>query len=196
MQTNFPFKLIHTCFWLAPTLMFLSDFSRLVFGEPAFWVATHLFWLSFYAFLGVIFGMIQLADYSRYAVISAIIAGFGALIGITIIGMARMAWGLEAEGATREMILAADANLHVFLSSRFPGITFPLGLILLAIGLKRKKLISNYLLTGLILSIVLFPAGRIPKELIINVIGDGLMILCFGMLGNIYLRQIRDKIVT
>lgn len=93
------------------------------------------------------------------------------------------------EGISPEVIAAADANALVFFTSRFPGITFPLGLILLAVALKRKKVISGYLLAGLIVSIVLFPTGRIPKELIINVIGDGLMIIFFGMAGSAYRRK-------
>ncbi len=74
----------------------------------------------------------------------------------------------------------------MFFTSRFPGITFPIGLILLAVALRRRKVINGYLLAGLIVSIVLFPLGRIPKELLVNVVGDALMIIFFGMVGRAY----------
>jgi hypothetical protein len=189
MNRDFAFRLISISFVLAPVLMLLSDLSALIFGEQLFWVSTHLFWLSFYVFLGLIVGMGQLLNFSPYAVISALIAGFGALIGITIIGMSRYEWGLETEGVSMEVLASAHSNPWVFFTSRFPGITFPLGLIMLVVGLKRNNLINGHLLAGLIFAIVLFPLGRIPKELMINVAGDALMILFFGMVGKIYLKE-------
>lgn len=184
MKGNFLTRLIRTSFWLAPTLMLLSDLSRLLFGGEYFWLSTHFFWLSFYAFLGVIAGMAHISGYSTFSVISALVAAFGVLIGITIIGMSRFAWGVEMEGVSAEVITSADSNPWVFFTSRFPGITFPLGLIMLAVALKRKKVINNYVLAGLIVSILLFPLGRIPKEFIVNVGGDALMIVFFGIVGS------------
>lgn len=192
MNSNFPSRLIGITFWLAPVLMFLSDLSRLIFGEQFFWLSTHFFWLSFYAFLGVIFGMVQLSNYSSFSVTSALIAGFGVLIGITIIGMSRFAWGVETEGVSHAVIVSADSNPWVFFTSRFPGITFLVGLIMLVVALKRKNVINNYLLAGLIFSILLFPLGRIPKELIINVVGDSLMVIFFGMVGKAYLLKMNS----
>jgi hypothetical protein len=193
MTRNYPARLIGITFWLAPVLMFSSDLIRLILGEQSFWLSTHFFWLSFYAFLGVIFGMVQLSDYSPYSVTSALIAGFGALTGITIIGMSRFAWGVEMEGVSHAVIVSADSNPWVFFTSRFTGITFPIGLIMLVVGLKRNKVVNGYLLAGLILSILLFPLGRIPKELLVNVVGDGLMIIFFGMVGKAYKKKLNSK---
>jgi hypothetical protein len=192
MNDNFPVRLIRTTFWLAPFWMFVSDLSGLIIGSQSFWISTHFFWLSFYTFLGLIFGMVQLLNYSPYSVISGLIAAFGALIGITIIGMSRFAWGVEMEGISRDVIIAADSNPWVFFTSRFLGITFPIGLIMLVIGLKRHYFINTYLLVGLIVSILLFPLGRIPKELILNVAGDALMVIFFGMVGKIYLKKMNS----
>ena len=186
MKSNFPSRLIGITFWLAPLLMFLSDLTGLVFGEQFFWISSILFWLSFYTFLLLIIGMVQLSNYSSFSVSSALIAGFGVLIGITIIGISRMAWGVETEGVSHVVIVSADSNPWVFFTSRFPGITFPVGLILLVVSLKRKNVINNYLMAGLIFSLLLFPLGRIPKELIINVVGDAFMIIFFGMVGKAY----------
>lgn len=182
MQT----RLISSSFVFAPSLMFISDLLSWLKHDDFFWISSILFWLSFYTFLLVIIGMVQLSNYSSFSVTSALIASFGALIGITIIGMSRFAWGVETEGVSHAVIVSADSNPWVFFSSRFPGITFPVGLIMLVVALKRKNVINNYLLAGLIFSILLFPLGRIPKELIINVVGDSLMVIFFGMVGKAY----------
>lgn len=189
MNRNFLSRLIGISFYLAPVLMFLSDLVGFTLGDKYFWLSTHFLWLSFYFFLGVIFGMVQLSNYTSFSVISAMIAVFGVLIGITIIGMSRFAWGLEMEDVNYSVIVSADSNPWVFFTSRFPGITFPLGLIMMVFALKRNTVIKNYLMTGLILSILLFPLGRIPKELIINMVGDVLMIIFFGMIGKAYQRK-------
>jgi len=191
VNRDFPIKLIGASFWLAPVLMFLSDLCGLVFSDRFFWIATHLFWLSFYSFLGLIYGMVQLLRYSSYSVISGLIAGFGALIGITIIGMARYAWGIEMEEIGSEVLASAHSNTFVFFSSRATGITFPIGLMMLAMGLKRNNLISVKVFAGLLISILLFPVGRISGQGIFNVIGDGLMVISFGHVGWVYLQKMR-----
>lgn len=186
MKSQLPARLIRATFWLAPALMLMSDLGTLVIGESGFWLTTHLFWLSFYAFLGLIFGLVQTANTSTFAVASGLIAGFGALIGITIIGMTRYTWGVEAEGVETEILTAAHANPWVFLSSRATGITFPIGLILLVIALQQQQPVSRWLFAGLLIAILLFPIGRISQTLPINVVGDGLMLLFFGRLGRTY----------
>jgi hypothetical protein len=186
MNRSFPTRLIGVTFWLAPVLMLVSDLLGWLAPSPFFWVASLAFWLSFYTFLGLIYGMFQLSNRSTYAVVSFLVAVFGALIGITIIGMTRYAWGVGVEGVAPATIQAAHANPWVLFTSRVPGITFPIGLIMLSIALKRNHRINGLLLTGLIFSILLFPLGRIPQWIISNVIGDALMIVFFGMVGRIY----------
>lgn len=93
------------------------------------------------------------------------------------------------EGVSAEMIRNAHQNPWVFFTSRATGITFPIGLIMLSIGLYKNKTISLPLLIGLVVSIILFPIERIPKELIFNVAGDALMIVSFKMVGKAYRRK-------
>lgn len=193
MNHSFPCRLIELTFWLAPGLMLLSDLCGAVFDQRLFWVSTHCFWLSFYAFLGLIVGMVQLLHVSPYALIAGLIAAFGALIGITIIGMARYAWGVSTAGVGAEVLASAHAHPLVFFSSRAPGITFPLGLILLAVGLKRNRLIGTGAFIGLVTSILLFPIGRISGHILVNVIGDGLMLIFFGRVGQLYGRAMRTS---
>ena len=183
-------KLIHLAFWAAPVLMFASDLLAFLGLDQLFWLASILFWLSFYAFIGLILGMVQLSQYSNFATISALLAIFGSLIGITIIGMSRYQWGIELQGVDREIITNAHMHPWVFSTSRSPGLTFPIGLIMLGIALRRNGLIKPLFLVGLIISILLFPVGRISSQLIFNVIGDGLMIVFFGMIGRVYAEKI------
>lgn len=182
-------KLIGTSFVLGPVLMLVADVLALLDQVRFFWASSILFWLSFYCFIFLIFGLVQLSAYSQFSLVSACIALFGVLIGITIIGMSRFAYGMEISGVSHDLIVSADANPWVFFTSRFPGITFPVGLIMLVAALKRNKMINGFLLLGLLVSILLFPLGRIPKELAINVAGDALMIICFGTVRSIYQKR-------
>lgn len=166
--------------------MLVSDLLVWLAADQFFWTASLFFWLSLYVFLGLIYGMFQLSNRSTYAVVSFLLAVFGALIGITIIGMSRYAWGVSGAGVDQAVIQAAHANPWVLFTSRVPGITFPLGLIMLSIALKRNNRIDGLLLTGLILATLLFPLGRIPGWIISNVIGDTLMVVFFGMVGQVY----------
>lgn len=183
-------KLIKSAFWLAPILMLISDTINLLGWEAGYWLASIAFWLSFYFFLLVIIGMVRLAQVSNFATIAGLLAAAGALIGITIIGTSRFAWGMELTGVSREVLMEVHMHPWIFFTSRFPGILFPTGLILLSVSLKRQGVINGLLLGGLLISIVLFPTGRIPGIALFNVIGDGLMVLFFGwQLGNIYQRE-------
>ncbi|MCB0663655.1 MAG: hypothetical protein KDC24_12995 [Saprospiraceae bacterium] len=179
-------KILSHSFWLAPALMLVSDLITLFQIESAFWVASISFWFTFYLFIYVIIAMVQMAGNTTFATISGLLAIFGSLIGITIIGSARFAWGMELTGVTEEVLNEVHMHPWIFFTSRFPGILFPIGLILLSFGLKRKGIINNGILIGLLISIILFPMGRIPKIIEFNVVGDILMIVFFGMLVRKY----------
>jgi hypothetical protein len=173
-------KLIKSAFWLAPILMLLSDTINLLGWEAGYWLASIAFWLSFYFFLLVIIGMVHLSQGSNFAIVAGLLAAAGTLIGITIIGTSRFAWGMEMMGTSEEVLMEVHMDPRIFFTSRFPGILFPVGLILLAISLKRHGVINGFLLVGLLVSIVLFPLGRIPGIYLFNVIGDVLMVVFFG----------------
>lgn len=179
-MNTFPHQLLKSAFWLAPILMLVSDIINMLQWEAGYWLASIAFWLSFYFFLLVIIGMVRLAQVSNFATIAGLLAAAGALIGITIIGTSRFAWGMELTGVSREVLMEVHMHPWIFFTSRFPGILFPLGLILLSIILKRKGIINSIHLGGLLIAILLFPIGRIPSIIEFNVIGDVLMVVFFG----------------
>lgn len=167
----------------APLLMLLADTNYLIFDfYENFWIGSILFWLSLYAFIGLIHGLYNISNCTKLALVGTMIAILGVLAGETIMGLERVAWAMNEVGLTDEISRTVHHPL-VSLSSRNIGLTFPIGLIILAISTYKAKAINSITLILLIIGILLFPIGRIIVGPAANVPGDLIMLIIYGKLG-------------
>ena len=167
----------------APLLMLLADANWLVFGHlESFWFGSVTMWLSFYLFVGLIIGLYHLSNQSKLALAGTMIAIFGVLAGATIMGLDRVGWAMHEIGLGNE-VSRTVSHPRVFFTSRFVGLTFPIGLILLSISLYKAKVLNLMWMLILIIGIILFPVGRIVVGFVANVPGDLIMLFIYGKLG-------------
>lgn len=183
MEPTLQNKIIASSLIGAPLLMLLADLAGPVLGKEAgFWYATLLLWFSFYAYLGAIAGLVKLSGNTRLAVIGAMIALLGALIGTTIMGLERVGWAMSMQEFTREQIMATINYPVVFFTSRAPGLTFPIGLLILTYTLYKAGQLSLSATLLLAVGVILFPVGRIVAGAWANVPGDAIMLVVYGKL--------------
>ena len=174
---------------LAPLLMLLADSIDLIFEYPEyFWFSSISMFLSFYVFLGLIYGVYYLSKRTKLALVGALITSFGVLAGETILGLERVAWAMNEIGLNEEI---KNTVYHpvVFSTSRKIGLAFPIGLIILGISKFKARVINLVTVVILLIGIVLFPVGRIAIGPSANVLGDFIMLLIYGKLGIDLLKQ-------
>lgn len=176
-------KLIGISLIAGPLAMLAADAAAALAGDGAFWISTMGLWLAFYAYAGASFGMMVLAGHGGVAVAGGLLTLFGALIGATIMGLERMAWSMRLHQLEADQVIDVLTEPAVFFTSRAPGLTFPLGLLLLTFALTRAGALSRVAAGVLAVGIVLFPVGRIVAGPWANVVGDGLMLATLGPLG-------------
>jgi hypothetical protein len=141
----------------APALLLTSSVLRFVFGLSFEWYLTMK--LSFFFFAVAALGLVHLlrgrADGSGH--VGGAMALAGCLSGASIVTMAYI---FEVfQGRLPE---AEAQSLYVRLvNSPLPGLLFPVGLLILAVALFRKKEVALW--AGLLLAAgaILFPVGRI-----------------------------------
>lgn len=166
----------------APLLMLIADVSTLAFGSFGV-LGGIVFWLSFYAFIGVTIGMMRLAGEGRLAVVGALIASFGCLMGTTIIGTDRVFDALIERGIDSVIVSEIAMDPAIFLTSRAPGLAFPIGLFILTFALAKAKVLSRAAASILSIGVLLFPVGRIFAGVAANVVSDVIMLAVLGWLG-------------
>ncbi len=177
----------------APLLMLIADVKSVIFEYPQnFWFGSILLWLSFYAFIGLVHGLYHISNCTKLALVGAMIAIFGILVGETIMGLDRVAWAMNEVGLADEIGKTVHHPL-VSNTSRKIGLLFPIGLIILAFSTYKAKAINIISLILLIIGILLFPLGRIILGPSANVPGDIIMLFIYGKLG---LDLIKNKIVN
>lgn len=194
METNFQYKIVGTAFIGAPLLMLISDLIQWLSPGSIPWINSVIFWLSFYTYIAVVVGMVKLSGNTRGANVGAMLAILGALIGITIIGLGRVALSLDMHGMERELINEVISEPLVFFTSRAPGILFPVGFIILAFTMKKSGTFSTLSTILFLIGVILFPMGRIPRIIEFNVAGDLLMLAALAPVGLNLLK--RNKPVT
>ncbi len=171
----------------APLLMLLADGLALPSAGGVTLVSVVL-WLSFYVFIGAAIGVVGPAGHTPTALTGASLAVFGCLIGGTIMGLERMHASMLRHGVATDQAWAIMSDPAVLLTSRAPGLTFPVGLLLLTVALYRVGVLAPAMATLLAVGVVLFPIGRIRAQPAVNVIGDTLMLIVLGVLGLQVLR--------
>lgn len=173
----------------APLLMLSADAASLAFGGAGVPGGIAL-WVAFYGFVGASIGMMQLAGSGWLAVVGALFAVFGCLLGTTIVGTDRVFNAMLQRGMTSEFVTEIAMEPAIFLTSRAPGLAFPIGLFILTIALARAQVLSRVAASVLAVGVVLFPVGRIAVGVAANVVSDALMLAVLGGLG---LKVLRGK---
>ncbi len=167
----------------APLLMLSADTMAYFENESLFTLQTTLMWLSFFAYIGTIIGIFKLSGKTTTAKIGALIAILGCLIGTTIVGTDRISFAFIQNGIDPELAASIMMEPSVFLTSRAPGIAFPIGLLILTYSLIKAKVLSKVVGGILMIGIILFPVGRIAVGLVANIPGDFIMLLILGGIG-------------
>ena len=170
------------CSILAPLMMLAADSFLLVTGRSFEWSIA--LWLSFVLFVPAIFGMTYLSAgrASRWAVAGGASAFFGCMAGASMQVLFRVHAVLHEAGSTQAVELLKGSRKLVT-STQMIGIFFPVGLLILAVCLYQRRVVSPLVPLSLAAGAVLFPVGRIAG-FAAAVIGSGLLLaLAFGMAG-------------
>ena len=176
-------KVIGVSLVVGPLLMLGGDAIALWGGqELGLWSGVLLF-LSAYCFVGVVLGLHTLAEDRIGALAGALLALFGCFMAASMSGFDRAAWSMWRHGIPSDSIQEVTAEPAVFLLTRPPGITFPIGLILLTIYVIKAGHLTRLQGALLILGVVLFPVGRVFAGPVVNVPSDAIMLAVLGALG-------------
>lgn len=178
------------CLVFAPLLMLVADAMLLAAGEEAaFWPWTLGVWVSFYLFIGAVLAIARLLSRKadRLGLTGAALAIAGAMMGATIQGLFRVLKQMEAGGFEEATIRAIHSPLVP--TTEAPGLLFPIGLLVLAVGLWKTRVFPRGLTVVFGLGAVLFPVGRILVGPAASVASDVLLLVAMGDLGRRVLRS-------
>ncbi|MEQ9570357.1 MAG: hypothetical protein RLN75_09225, partial [Longimicrobiales bacterium] len=123
-----PAALAGLCLIAGPLLMLLSDVSFLLIESPVFWPTLTL-WASFFLFVPAVIALSARSGMGGLSLWGALAALFGCLMGVTIVGQERVMWSMQLHGISRDTLSEVMMEPALFLSSRAPGLDFPLGLL-------------------------------------------------------------------
>lgn len=182
-NTNHPFiKIASVCAILAPMVMLIADLFLITTGMMFEW--TIVLWLSFVLFVPAIVGLtvVLFNNGSRLTLAGGISAFFGAMAGASMQVLFRTHAVLIESGAdqTVEML---RGTLKLVLATQSIGLTFPIGLIILAVGIYRSGQFNSLVPVVLVIGALLFPVGRIGG-FAAAILGSGIFLtVAFGMIG-------------
>ena len=172
---------------LAPILMLTGDLHRILGGDAEMFRFSLYLQLSMPLFLLAVLGIVAelrpVAD--RAGLTGGLLAGFGIFVGTAMQGYFRTAYAAIAavDGAGAQAVEEAVTTPLFRATTVFPGIAFPIGLLILAVALLATWRVP--LLLGLLVAAgaVLFPVGRIGS-LPPAIVASGIcLVLGLGWLG-------------
>lgn len=175
-----------SCLIAAPALLLAADVMQVIGGFD--FERTAVMWTSFVLFVPAVLGVVHLlrnrTDY--LGLLGGAFCVVGAMAGAGMMTIFRLNAVLKA-GGDGDLALAIEsafkARPALPMSIFMPGLLFPLGFIVLAIGLYRARVSSVWLALLLALGGVLFPvrhaAGVTPALLG----GDIVLLIALGWLG-------------
>ncbi len=168
----------------APLVMLVADSIGLAFGDVGFWAWSVALWVSFLLFVPAVVGMSAAAAGSadRLGLAGAGLALIGLMTGATIMGVHRTAHVLSGAVGEAEMAAAPGAKLLLATSIQ-PGLTFPIGLLILTLALRRAGALSGPMAAVLAAGAILFPVGRIFVGFAGSVASDVCLALALVPLG-------------
>ena len=194
-NSNHPFiKIAAVCAILAPSVMLVADLFLVTSKMMFEW--TIVLWLAFVLFVPAIIGLtfILFENGSRLALAGGISAFFGAMAGASMQVLFRVHAILIESGATQTVEMLRG-TLKLVAATQMIGITFPIGLIIVAVCLYRSGFFYQIIPLLLAIGAVLFPIGRIGG-FTSAVLGSGIFLtIAFGLIGWRLLSQteIRER---
>jgi hypothetical protein len=181
MSNRLFLKIAGVCAILAPLTMLAADLLN--FGGLKF-EFTLVMWLAFVFFVPSIFGMTYLAASrgSRLAIFGGASAFFGAMAGASMQVLFRVYAVLEEKNAMQPIELLQN-TFKLIATTQMIGITYPLGLIILAFCLFRTRVVAPIVAILLALGALMFPVGRIGGFWWAVLGSDVLLLAAFGLIG-------------
>jgi hypothetical protein len=164
---------------VAPVLLLASSLLRFVLGLPFEWYLTMK--LSFFFFALAALGLVHLlrgrADGSGH--VGGALALAGCLSGASIVTASYVLEPMQGRVPEEQL-----ASLYLtIVNSPLPGLFFPIGMLILAVALFRKRVVPLW--AGLLFAAgaILFPVGRIPGLAWAIFACDVLLTLSLGYIG-------------
>jgi hypothetical protein len=171
------------CSMLAPLVLLIGD-AVLLIGNLRFeW--TIIMWVSFVLFVPAIFGATYLAagNGSRLALVGGASAFIGCMAGASMQVLFRV-WAVLDELGSPQTVELLRSSRKLIVSTQMIGIFFPIGLLILAASLYRRRLVHPVVPLSLAIGAILFPMGRIAGLLVGLVGADLLLIVAFVLIGR------------
>ena len=161
----------------APAMMLVADLLRFGAGMDYAWLV--LMKLSFVSFLPAILAIVHLVSRRSDGIglVGGGLAMAGVAAGYGIFTAFMMIWAIEATGdaatigAVERALAEAGVREYVFFYP-ISGLFFPIGLLVLSVGLVKARAVSPAVVALFALGAVLFPVGRIG-QVEAAVIGSG-----------------------
>jgi hypothetical protein len=172
-----------------PALLLTSSVVRLVFDQFYAWYLTMK--LSFFFFALGVFGLVHLlrgrADGSGH--VGGAMALAGCLSGASIVSAAYILTPLRGTVPEEQL-----GGLYLtVVNSPLPGLLFPVGLLVLAVALLRKRAAPAWAALLFALGAVLFPVARIFGFVWAHFACDALLTISLGYIGLRLLGQTADE---
>lgn len=149
----------------APIMMLIGDLHRILGGDAEMFRFSIYLQLSMALFLLAVLGLVAelrpVAD--RAGLAGGLLAGFGLLVGTAMQGYFRTAYAaVAAVDQAGAQAVEEALTTPLFLSVTFyPGITFPVGMLILSVALTATRRVPVLLGVLVAAGAVLFPVGRI-----------------------------------
>jgi len=174
-------RIFGICSIIAPLLMLAADLLQI--GGLRF-EFTIVLWLAFVFFVPAILGLTYLvASYgSRLVILGGALAYFGAMAGASMQVLFRV-WAILEEKGSPQTIELLQGSTKLIATTQMIGIAFPIGLLILAICLLRKRIVSPLVALVFAAGAILFPVGRIAGFWWAFISSDILLIIAFGLIG-------------
>lgn len=161
---------------LAATLLLIGDVFQLATQGMAWTVFLALAFTAFAAGLLLLPGSLYTPS-NRIIQTGAALAFIGSVAGASMQAMFR-AWEVLEHASAPEALKTLQDNSGITLTTLAPGILFPIGLCILAIGLRTLRITS----VALALGAILFPVGHAAGHPIALIGGDIVLLAAFILL--------------
>lgn len=184
---------------IAPLLLLIGDTLMFAFNlHFAFYLLGKA---ALALFVFAIFVLIHLLRErtDRLGLIGGAIAIIGAISGTTLFSFTYFYNEILRSGFDAAMLQSVEQTIKqvylIMVLFPLPGLFFPIGLLILSIGLFWKNAVPRWTAIALGLGAILFPMGRIPGILPISIVSDILFLLSMSYIGwRIFIRYEISKI--
>lgn len=168
----------------SPVLLLLGDVLQVVGGFDFEW--TLALWGCFLLLIPALLWLPRLLGREDHGgiVTGSLLAYVGALFGATMQAMFRTGFVLRDFGH-EDAIADIASHLPLRATTQFPGILFPLGLLVLSVALFRSRAVPRPLALLLALGAILFPIGHAVRITFALIAGDVVLVAAFGWLAAV-----------